>query len=357
MTTDSTLGIGVIGCGYWGPKLVRNFARLEDVEVVTVCDSQRARAAQMAREYHIGSVAQRAEDLIQDPRVHLVIVATPSYSHYELAKRAIDAGKHVIVTKPLTTRVEHAEELVDLAERRGVVLAVDHTFVYTGAVQRIRDLVRAGELGDIYYVDSVRINLGLFQSDVNVMWDLAPHDISIIDFVLGGPTVTEVSAIAACHAGSRTENIAYITMRYGSGILAHVHVNWLAPAKVRRTIIGGSRRMIVYDDMEPSEKLRIYDAGVTITPALSQDEIHGQVVVYRAGDMWVPKVDTREALAVQAEHVVECVRSGARPLADGRAGLRVVQVLELAQNALVRGSVGAERGADERVAGAGTGRL
>lgn len=342
MTTSRSLGIGVVGCGYWGPKLVRNFARLEDVEVVTVCDSQRARAAQMAREYHIGSVAQRTEDLIDDPRVHLVVVATPSYTHHELAKQAIDAGKHVIVTKPLTTRVDHAEELVDLADRRGVVLAVDHTFVYTGAVQRIRDLVHGGELGDIYYVDSVRINLGLFQSDVNVLWDLAPHDISIIDFVLGGQPATDVSAIAACHAGSRTENIAYLTMRYGSGILAHVHVNWLAPAKVRRTIIGGSRRMIVYDDMEPSEKLRIYDAGVTITPALSQDEVHGQVVVYRAGDMWVPKVDTREALAVQAEHVVECIRTGTRPLADGRAGLRVVEVLELAQKSLARSALAGE---------------
>jgi predicted dehydrogenase len=219
------------------------------------------------------------------------------------------------------------------------MLAVDHTFLYTGAVNRIRELIAAGELGELYYLDSVRINLGLFQADVNVVWDLAPHDISIIDYVLGGTLPTEVSAVGASHAGSRTENIAYVTLRYGPHLLAHVHVNWLAPAKVRRTIVGGSKRMLVYDDMEPSEKLKIYDAGVSITPSLTQDELHSQVVLYRAGDMLAPKVDTREALAVEAEHIVQCIKTGATPRADGRAGLRVVRILAGAQASIESGGV------------------
>jgi predicted dehydrogenase len=236
--------------------------------------------------------------------------------------------------KPLTTTVEHAEELVDLAERAGVLLAVDHTFVYTGAVQKMRDLIESGDLGEIYYLDSVRINLGLFQADVNVIWDLAPHDISIIDYLMSGALPTEVSAVGACHAGSPTENIAYVTLRYGRDLLAHVHVNWLAPAKVRRTMVGGSRRMVVYDDMEPSEKIRIYDKGVTITPSSSQDEVYGQLVSYRSGDMHAPRLDGREALAVEAEHLLHCIRSGGTPRADGHAGLRIVRILSAAEQSI-----------------------
>jgi predicted dehydrogenase len=245
----------------------------------------------------------------------------------------------VLVMKPLTTRVDHGEELVALAERQGLMLAVDHTFVYTGAVQRMREMADAGELGDIYYVDSVRINLGLFHGDINVVWDLAPHDISIIDHVLGGRLPLEVSAVGACHAGSRTENIAYVTLRYGPELLAHVHVNWLAPAKVRRTIVGGSRRMIIYDDMEPSEKVKIYDKGVSIAPTSGADEVYRQLVSYRSGDMHAPRIDMREALDVEAEHLLECIRTGARPRADGAAGLRVVRILEAAQLSIDSGSV------------------
>lgn len=328
------LHVAVIGCGYWGPNLVRNFARNEGSRVITVCDSRAERAAAVAREYGVES-SGRPDEVVRRPDVDLVVVATPSFTHHSLARAAIEAGKHVLVTKPLTTTVGDAEDLVELARRRGVVLAVDHTFVYHGAVRKMRELAAAGDLGEIYYVDSVRINLGAFQHDVNVLWDLAPHDVSIIDFVLGGTAPVEVSAVAAAHAGSVQENIAYLTMRYPDGALAHVHVNWLAPAKIRRTIVGGSRRMVVYDDMEPSEKVRIYDKGVTIT-ASSDDEVYSQLVSYRSGDMHAPQIDTREALAVEVEHLLECIAGGGTPVADGQAGLRAVRILEAAQASVDR---------------------
>lgn len=331
---ESNIRVGVIGCGYWGPNLVRNFDRQSHARVVAVCDTRYERAAKVAAEHHIAAVTDNASELLESPDIDLIVVSTPSFSHFDLAKRAILAGKHVLVMKPLTTCVEHAEELVDLAERNGVVLAVDHTFIYTGAVQAMRKLVDSGDLGDIYYLDSVRINLGLFQPDVNVIWDLAPHDISIIDYIMSGALPTQVSAVGACHAGSPTENIAYLTMRYGQDLLAHVHVNWLAPAKVRRTMIGGSRRMVVYDDMEPSEKVKIYDKGVTITRASTQDEVYSQLVSYRSGDMHAPKLDTREALALEAEHILHCIRSGGQPIADGHAGLRVVRILHAAEQSI-----------------------
>jgi predicted dehydrogenase len=335
---DANVGVGVIGCGYWGPNHVRNFARQGHAHVVGVCDSRYERAAKLAAEHRLKFATDRAEDLIGHRDVDLIVVATPSVSHYPLAKQAIAAGKHVVVMKPLATRVDHAEELVELAEANGVILAVDHTFVYTGAVQKMRELVSAGDLGEIFYIDSVRINLGLFQADVNVIWDLAPHDISIIDYVLGGVLPVQVTAIGACHAGSPTENIAYVILRYGPQLLAHVHVNWLAPAKVRRTIIGGSKRMVMYDDVEPSEKLKIYDKGVTITPTSSDEEVYGQIVSYRSGDMHAPRLDTREALAVEAEHVLHCIRTRTLPRADGHAGLRTVRILEAAQTSILNGS-------------------
>ncbi|HEY7736853.1 MAG TPA: Gfo/Idh/MocA family oxidoreductase [Candidatus Limnocylindrales bacterium] len=328
------LGVGVIGCGYWGPNLVRNFARHEQSRVVALCDAQVERAAKIASLYRVEKVTSDARELINHPDVELVVVSSPSATHYDLAKAAILAGKHVLVTKPMTTRVEHAEELVHLAERQGVILAVDHTFVYTGAVRKMRELIESGELGEIYYVDSVRINLGVFQSDVNVLWDLGPHDISIIDYVLGGTLPVEVSAVGAVHAGSRTENIAYLTMRYGPDVLAHVHVNWLAPAKIRRTIVGGSRRMIVYDDMSPSEKLLIYDKGVTIAPWNDPEQIYSQLVSYRSGDMQAPRLDDREALAVEVEDLVESITTGRQPVADGVSGVRTVRILEAAQESM-----------------------
>ncbi len=326
----SPIRVGVIGCGYWGPNLIRNFARHDGARVVAACDAEPERAQTMASWYGIPLVTSNAMELIQSKNVDLVVVATPSRTHYALAKQAILAGKHVLVMKPMTTQVDHAEELVDLAARQGVMLAVDHTFVYSGAVRKMRELVVSGELGDVFYVDSVRINLGVFQSDVNVIWDLAAHDVSILDYVLGGASPTEVTAVSAAHAGSWAENIAYLTMRYPPDVLAHVHVNWLAPAKIRRTIIGGSRRMAVYDDMHPSEKLLIYDRGISIAPWSDREAVYGALVSYRSGDMSAPNLDAREALAVEVDHLLECIATGAAPIADGHSGLRTVRILEAA---------------------------
>src|SRR5439155_13230569 len=253
-----------------------------------------------------------------------------------LAKAALEAGKHVLGMKPLATSTEHAEELCALAERQGVLLAVDHTFVFTGAVRKMRDLIVAGEIGDLYYFDSVRINLGLIQTDVNVIWDLAPHDVAIMDYLMGREPVS-VSATGAAHGGSPTENIAYVIVRFAGSLIGHVHVNWLAPAKVRRTIVGGSKRMMIYDDVEPSEKLRIYDKGFSVAPHPSPENEYQLLISYRSGDMHAPQLDTREALAVEAENLVRAI-AGKEPLVvDGRAGWRVVRILEAAQKSIEQG--------------------
>lgn len=332
------LGIAVVGCGYWGPNLVRNFGGAERASVVAVADAQPERAAKLAGQYGIKKVATNASDVIEDPDVDLVVVATPSRTHHALARAAIEAGKHVLVMKPMTTSVEDAEDLIDLADRKGVMLAVDHTFVYTSAVRKMREMVESGDLGDVYYIDSVRINLGVFQSDVNVMWDLGPHDVSIIDYIMGGQEPTEVSAVGAAHAGSVRENLAYLTLRYGPDVMAHVHVNWLAPAKIRRTIVGGSKQMVVYDDMQPSEKLQVYDKGVTIAPWDDAEKVYSQLVSYRSGDMWAPRLDNREALAVEADEVVSAILDGGTVVGDAQAGLRTVRVLAAAEQSIRRGS-------------------
>ena len=241
------------------------------------------------------------------------------------------AGKHVLVMKPLTTRTDHAEELCALAERQGVLVAVDHTFVFTAAVRKMRELLDRGEVGDLYYFDSVRINLGLIQTDVNVIWDLAPHDVSIMDFLIRQEPIA-VAAAGASHGGSPTENIAYVTVRYAGSLLGHVHVNWLAPAKVRRTIIGGSKRMLVYDDMEASEKLKVYDKGFTVSS--SPEREYELMISYRSGDMHAPQLDQREALATEVDNVVNAIRGRGTLVSDGRAGWRVVRILEAAQHSL-----------------------
>jgi predicted dehydrogenase len=325
----------VIGCGYWGPNLVRNFARHPEAEVHAVCDSLYERALRTGGEYRVPVVSDRADVLLDDGQVELVVIATPTNTHFDLAQRAMEAGKHVLVMKPLATRYEEAEELCELAERRGVLLAVDHTFVFTSAVQKMKELVTSEALGDLYYFDSVRVNLGLFDQYVNVIWDLAPHDVSILDYVVGGEP-EEVSAVGVAHGGSPTENIAYITLKYANSFLAHIHVNWLAPAKVRRLILGGSRRMLVYDDVEPSEKIKIYDKGVSFQ-APSDGDPYRLLVSYRSGDMQAPHLSGHEALAMEADNVVRAVRGRERLLCDGRAGARVVRFLEAAHESISAG--------------------
>ncbi len=331
------IGVGVVGCGYWGPNLVRNFRRHPQCEVRVVSDRIMDRAAHVAREWQIPAATDRPEDIFENPAVDVVVIATPSFTHFELARAALTAGKHVLVMKPLTARSDHAEELCDLAERQGVLLAVDHTFLFTGAVRKMRALVNEGAIGDIYYFDSVRINLGLIQTDVNVLWDLAPHDISIMDYLIRREPL-QVAATGAAHGGSPTENIAYLTVRYDHALLGHVHVNWLAPAKIRRTIVGGSKRMLVYDDMEPSEKVRVYDKGFSAQQPSPEND-YQMLISYRSGDMHAPKLDGREALTVEVENIVGAIRGKEDLVADGVAGLRVVRILEAGQRSLEQGGV------------------
>src|SRR5438094_501431 len=306
--------VGVIGYGYWGPNLVRNLAEVEGFRVTTVSDMSESRLALARARYPSITTTTDCHRLIDDPAVDAVVIMTPVSTHYPLALEALQAGKHVLVAKPITASSEHAVHLIEEAERRDLILMVDHTFIYTDAVRRIKDLVDKGSLGRQYYYDSVRVNLGLFQHDVNVLWDLAVHDLSIMDYVLGAHPVA-VAATGAAHVPGKPVNTAYLTCFFPDNLLAHFHVNWLAPVKIRRTLIGGARQMIVYDDLEPSEKVKVYDKGITV------DGSYDLLVGYRAGDMWAPQLSLTEGLRTEAQHFVECVQTGAPPLTDGMAGL------------------------------------
>jgi predicted dehydrogenase len=319
--------VGVIGYGYWGPNLVRNFSEVAGAQVVAVADRRPERLQLVRGRYPAIRVTTDHGELIDDPGVDAVAIATPVSSHFDLAMAALRAGKHVLVEKPMAASSADAQRLIDEAASRRLVLMVDHTFVFTPAVQRIRELTRSGELGDIYYYDSVRINLGLFQHDVNVLWDLAVHDLSIMDFVLGRQPVS-VSATGLSHVPGQPENIAYVTMFFADNVIAHVHANWLAPVKVRRTLLGGSRRMVLFDDLEASEKIKVYDRGISVNA--SPENVYQMMVGYRTGDMWAPQLPIREALQAEAAHFVECVTGGHTPITDGAAGLRVVRLLEAA---------------------------
>lgn len=322
--------VGIIGYGYWGPNLVRNLLATEGVEVVYCAEQRPDRRELAARQYPTLTVVEDADRIIDDGDIDAVVVATPVTTHYHLAKRALEAGKHVLVSKPITRSVAEAEELVELAERRGLVLMVDHTFVFTGAVRRIKELVDAGEFGDLYYFDSVRVNLGIFQHDIDVVWDLAPHDLSILTHLVPA-TPKAVSAVGADHVGSGFADMAYITVYYDNGFMAHTHVNWLSPVKVRQILIGGTRRMLVYDDTEPSEKVKVYDSGIKVT---TQEGIYATLVDYRTGDMWAPKLELREALSVECAHFVDCIRFKRVPFTSGAAGVQVVKLLEAASRSL-----------------------
>jgi len=319
--------VGVIGYGYWGPNLVRNFAEVRGARVGFVTDLRRERLDVASTRYPYIKTSTDHRELIDDPQIDAVVIATTVESHFDLALAALTAGKHVLVEKPFTSNADQAQRLIDAAARRGLVLMVDHTFVYTAAVMKMRELAAAGDLGDIYYYDSVRINLGLFQHDVNVLWDLAVHDLSIMDYVLGQQPVA-VSATGLSHVPRQPENIAYMTMFFEGNLIGHVHANWLAPVKVRRTLLGGSRRMVVYDDLEASEKIKVYDRGISINP--SAENLYQMLVGYRTGDMWSPQLAVREALHTEATHFVECVEQKKAPVTDGHAGLRIVRLLEAA---------------------------
>jgi predicted dehydrogenase len=326
------VGVGIIGYGYWGPNLVRNFFETTGATVRRVCDQRPQRLEQAAARFPGLATTTSVDELVADPTVDAVAIATPVSTHHDFAMRALAAGKHVLVEKPLAATSDDAKRIVEEAERRGLVLLVDHTFVYTGAVRRIRDVVASGDLGDVYYYDSVRVNLGLFQHDVSVIWDLAVHDLSILDHVIPARPHA-VSATGMSHVARGPENIAYLTLFFANAMIAHVHVNWLAPVKVRRTLIGGSRKMIVYDDLEPSEKVKVYDRGISVDDQ-GAEGVYKMLVSYRTGDMWAPKLDLTEALQLEAAHFVACIEGRERPLTDGAAGLRVVRIMEAATRSM-----------------------
>jgi len=318
--------VGVIGYGYWGPNIVRNVQGLDSARVEIICDGSPAAQARARRAYPGIRVVSDAMEILRSPDIDAVAVITPVWTHYELAKQALEHGKHVFIEKPFTSTSEQAEELIELAARKRLVIMVDHTFLFTGAVRKIRELTESGTLGDLYYYDSLRINLGLFQHDVSVIWDLAPHDLAIMDHIIKG----EPEAVVA--TGERhlngVEDVAFMTIYFPRNVIAHINVNWLSPVKIRTTLIGGQKKMVVWNDLVADEKIRVYDKGVQIA---SGEGLHDLLVSYRTGDMWAPQLEQLEALHVELDYFADCIMNNKTPFNDGNAGLRVVRMLEAAE--------------------------
>jgi predicted dehydrogenase len=322
--------IGVIGYGYWGPNIVRNFHTHEASEVVLVSDKSAKCQERLHKVHPSIAFTKDAHDILKSPNIDLVAVVTPVWTHYELAKAALENGKHIFVEKPFTCSVQQAEELIELADRKELKIMVDHTFLFTGAVKKIRQMVDGGELGDLYYYDSLRVNLGLFQHDVNVIWDLAPHDLSIMDHVIK-EKAEAVVATGEKHLNG-VEDIAFITVYFPNHIIAHINVNWLSPVKVRTTLIGGEKKMLVWNDLEADEKIKIYDKGVSMST--NPSNLHQLLVSYRSGDMWAPQVEQIEALRAETGYFLKCIEENKTPFNDGINGLRVVRLLEAAEKSV-----------------------
>lgn len=324
------VNVGIIGYGYWGPNLVRSFYATNDCCVRAVADARPERLQQLAKVFPAIAGTADADELIYDPGLDALVIATPVSTHFTLARKALEEGKHVLLEKPMTTSVEEAEILINLAEQNKVLLMVDHTFLYTGAVQKMRQLVDNNELGNVKYLDSTRINLGLFQPDINVLWDLAPHDISILNYIVSERPYS-VNATGITHTCNHIENIAYLTINYASGFIAHFNCSWTSPVKVRMMLVGGDRKMILYNDLEPTEKVKVYDAGYSYT----NDEEKNQVLVdYRTGDIHVPKLATTEALLEMAADFISCVYHARQPQSSCYLGLDVVRILEASNQSL-----------------------
>jgi len=331
--------IGVIGFGYWGPNVVRNFQGLAACRVVTICDSNPSAQERARKIYPSMNVTGNSSELLTSADIDAVAVVTPVWTHFELTKKALENGKHVFVEKPFTSNSAQAEELIELAEKKHLKIMVDHTFLFTGAVRKIRQLVDEDVLGRLYYYDSTRVNLGLFQHDVNVIWDLAPHDLSIMDYVikhkaqaLVATGASHLNGHGAGHLNGR-EEMAYITVYFPDNIIAHVNVNWLSPVKVRLTLLGGEKKMLVWNDLEADEKLKVYDRGVHLGNA-NGNGVYDLLVSYRSGDMWAPKVDQSEALKLESAYFLDCIINDKAPFNDGMAGLRVVRLLEAADESV-----------------------
>jgi len=320
---------GVIGYGYWGPNIVRNLRTLNTAKVVAICDKNPASLQRVKEAYPDVSVTSDSSELLSSPDIDVVAVITPVWSHFELAKAALLNGKHVFVEKPFTSTSAQAEELIELAEKKNLQIMVDHTFLFTGAVKKIHQLIDDSTLGKLYYYDSTRVNLGLFQHDVDVLWDLAPHDLAIVDYLIGQPPEAIV-ATGSAHVNGLTD-VAYLTAYFPDNVIAHINVNWLSPVKVRTTLIGGEKRMLVWNDLEADEKIKVYDRGVQMN---SREGVYDLLVSYRSGDMWAPKIENVEALKAELAYFVACIENGQTPFNDGIAGLRVVRMLEAAEKSL-----------------------
>jgi len=323
------LSMGVIGYGYWGPNIVRNFSSVDGIQVVAVCDRSPDMIKKAGKAYPAIEVSADPDTILESASIDAVAVITPVFTHFELAKKALENGKHVFVEKPFTSSVEQAEELVELADRKGLKIMVDHTFLFTGAVKKIKELLDADALGKLYYYDSMRVNLGLFQHDVNVVWDLAPHDFSVMDYLIKEKPVA-LSATGEVHYNG-FEDIAYVTVYCEKNMIAHFNVNWLSPVKVRTTLLGGNKKMLVWNDLEADEKVKVYDKGVEVK---NRENVYDLLVSYRSGDAWIPKVDQIEALKLEANYFVDCVSNDKTPINDGQAGLRVVRMLEAANQSI-----------------------
>ncbi len=298
------INIGVIGVGYWGPNLIRNFVANPETDIQICCDLNRDRLKYITSLYPALSTTIDYQEVIKDNDLALVAVCTPVNTHYEIAKAALNAGKHVLIEKPMTANSKQAEELIQLAQKQSRRIFVDHTFIYTGAVRKIKEYIQNGELGDLFYFDSVRVNLGMFQHDVNVLWDLAPHDVSIMHCLLG-EKAESVVATGSVHLNNNLEDVAYLSIYYPNNLIAHIHTNWLSPVKIRQTLIAGSKKMIVWDDNQPSEKVRVYDKGIDVIQ--NADQVYNMLIQYRTGDMHCPRLDSTEALATEVDHIVECL--------------------------------------------------
>src|SRR5580700_5126788 len=327
--SEAMVKFGVVGYGYWGPNVVRNLDRLDEAEVVAVCDKSAAARKKVAKAYPDVLVTDDAAELMSSPEIDAIAVITPVWTHYELAKAALENGKHIFVEKPFTSNSAQAEELIALAAKKNLKIMVDHTFLFTPAVQKIKQLLQEGELGKLYYYDSTRVNLGLFQHDVNVIWDLAPHDLAIMDHLIE-ETPEAIVATGQTHLNSH-EDIAFITLYFPDKVVAHLNVNWLSPVKVRTTLIGGEKKMLVWNDIEADEKVKVYDKGVNVS---SREGVYNMLINYRSGDMWAPRIEQAEALTRELTYFVDCIVNVKTPMNDGKAGLRVVRMLEAASESL-----------------------
>jgi predicted dehydrogenase len=323
------VNIGVIGYGYWGPNIVRNFNGIDRAQVVSVCDLNKGALGKVRKLYPAVNTTANVDDLISSNNIDAIAIITPVFTHFEIAKKALENGKHVFVEKPFTSTVEQAEKLIEIANKRNLKIMVDHTFLFTGAVRKIKELIDEQVLGKLYYFDSTRVNLGLFQHDVNVVWDLAPHDFAIMDYVISEKPLA-VSATGEIHYNG-FEDVAYVTVYCENNVIAHFNVNWLSPVKLRTTLVGGDKKMLVWNDLEADEKLKVYDKGVDIK---NRENVYDLLISYRSGDVWVPKVNQIEALKMEAEQFVDYIEKNSTAINDGMAGLRVVKMLEAANESI-----------------------